>query len=315
MHIDAGATSSAGGLSALADASLESLRAILDDMPARVMLFDLKGYVLYVNHEFFKFTGLKSDQVIGRHAAEIIGSATWRAYEPIRERLLRGEAVRWEGWTNLAAHGRRYMREHIVPCGVVDGKPSANLVMSVDLTSLKEREAEVSEQAERLQITEALKSSIVDHALAALVTADDEGRIVEFNPAAEIMFGQQRTEVLGRLVSEVIVPPRFRAAHNAGLQRMRAGGPARIIGRRVEMEALRADGSEFPTEMVLWCTEVRGKAYYTASLTDLSEQRDAAQQIERQREALRQSEKLTAMGSLLAGVAHELNNPLSIVLG
>jgi two-component system NtrC family sensor kinase len=81
------------------------------------------------------------------------------------------------------------------------------------------------------------------------------------------------------------------------------------------MEALRADGSEFPTEMVLWRTEVRGKSYFTASLTDLSERRDAAEQIERQREALRQSEKLTAMGSLLAGVAHELNNPLAIVMG
>jgi PAS domain S-box-containing protein len=315
MRIDPVPTSSAGELSALAHASLESLRAILDDMPARVMLFDLEGFVLYVNHEFFKFTGLKAHQVIGRHAAEIISSATWKSYEPIRAKLLRGEAVRWEGWTYLAMHGKRYMREHIVPCGVVDGKPSANLVMSVDLTSLKEREAQVNEQAERLQITEALKSSIVDHALAALVTTDDEGRIVEFNPAAETMFGHQRTAVLGRAVSEVIVPPRFRAAHNAGLQRMRNGGPSHMAGRRVEMEALRADGTEFPIEMVLWRTEVHRKAYYTASLTDLSERRDAAQQIEHQREALRQSEKLTAMGSLLAGVAHELNNPLSIVLG
>jgi PAS domain S-box-containing protein len=315
MHIEYGEVSSAGELSALSHTSLASLRAILDDMPARVMMFDLEGYVLYVNHEFFKFTRLKPEQVIGRHAAEIISSATWKAYQPIRERLLRGEAVRWEGWTTLAMHGQRYMREHIVPCGVVDGKPTANLVMSVDFTRLKEHEAEISEQAERLQITEALKSSIVDHALAALVTADAEGRIVEFNPAAENMFGHLRTSVIGKTVTNVIVPPRFRTAHEAGMQRMRAGGPQRVIGRRVEMQALRADGTEFPVEMVLWRTEVRGTSYYTASLTDLSERRDAAQQIERQREALRQSEKLTAMGSLLAGVAHELNNPLAIVLG
>ena len=81
------------------------------------------------------------------------------------------------------------------------------------------------------------------------------------------------------------------------------------------MQALRADGSEFPVEMVLWRTEVGGNAYYTASMFDLTERADATQEIERQREALRQSEKLTAMGSLLAGVAHELNNPLAIVLG
>jgi signal transduction histidine kinase/CheY-like chemotaxis protein len=81
------------------------------------------------------------------------------------------------------------------------------------------------------------------------------------------------------------------------------------------MHALRADGSEFPIEMVLWRTNVGGTGYYTASLVDLTERHSASQQIERQRDALRQSEKLSAMGSLLAGVAHELNNPLAIVMG
>ena len=81
------------------------------------------------------------------------------------------------------------------------------------------------------------------------------------------------------------------------------------------MSALRADGSEFPVEMILWRTAVGTETFYTVSLFDLSERQAAQTEIERQREALRQSEKLTAMGSLLAGVAHELNNPLSIVMG
>ena len=163
--------------------------------------------------------------------------------------------------------------------------------------------------------SEAFKSAIVDHALAALVATDAQGLVVEFNPAAEAMFGMLRAQALGQSVATLIIPPRLRAAHTAGMQRMASGGPARMLGKRLEMQALRADGSEFPVEMVLWRTEVDGVAHYTASLADLSERHAAALQIERQRDALRQSEKLTAMGSLLAGVAHELNNPLAIVLG
>ncbi len=163
--------------------------------------------------------------------------------------------------------------------------------------------------------SEAFKSAIVDHALAALVATDARGRIVEFNPAAVAMFGIERAAALGRPVSEVIIPQRYRQAHEAGMRRIAEGGAARLLGKRVEMQALRADGREFPVEMLLWRADVSGEAHFTASLVDLSERRQAAMEIERQREALRQSEKLSAMGSLLAGVAHELNNPLAIVLG
>ncbi|MCR5885475.1 response regulator [Rhizobacter sp. J219] len=147
------------------------------------------------------------------------------------------------------------------------------------------------------------------------MSTDGEGRIVEFNPAAEAMFGRHRADVMGRAVSEVIMPERYREAHEAGIRRMESGGAPRVLGKRMEMHALRADGSEFPIEMVLWRTNVDGTGYYTASLVDVTERHSAAQQIERQRDALRQSEKLSAMGSLLAGVAHELNNPLAIVMG
>jgi len=171
------------------------------------------------------------------------------------------------------------------------------------------------ELQQRERQTEALKASIIDHAVAGIVSTDAEGRIVEFNPAAETMFGRVRAEVLGQAVGEIIVPPRMRAGHDAGIARLAAGGAPQMLGKRVQMPALRADGAEFPVEMVLFRTELGGTVHYTASMTDVTERVEAAGQIERQRDALRQSEKLTAMGSLLAGVAHELNNPLAIVMG
>ena len=189
-------------------------------------------------------------------------------------------------------------------------------VFGRDHTELKTRELELAEGMAQLHRSEALKSAIVDHALAALVSTDATGRIVEFNPAAEAMFGRSRAEVLGRPVSEVMIPERFRAAHDAGM-RAPAG---RRRGPRCSASAWRCTrcAPTAASSRSRWCCgapTAGGAVFYTASIADVSERHDAARQIERQREALRQSEKLTAMGSLLAGVAHELNNPLAIVMG
>lgn len=292
------------------------LQTLLDHIPMRATAVGRDHHYLYANRAFLDSMGLAADQVIGRHVKAVLGETMYEAYLPVAERLLGGEALRWEGWMDYRGRGARYYEQFLLPF-VRDGsgEVSAIITFGRDVTELKQREAELSAKVHQLETTEALKSAIVDHALAALVSTDAEGRIVEFNPAAEAMFGHRRADVIGRPVGDTLIPPRHRAAHDAGMKRVSAGGAARIMGRRVEMSALRADGSEFPVEMVLWRTESGGAAYYTASMSDLTARQDAAREIERQREALRQSEKLTAMGSLLAGVAHELNNPLAIVLG
>jgi PAS domain S-box-containing protein len=316
MQIDSQIPPGHGDLSAFAVGGLPLLRALFDGLPARVLACDPAGHLLYANHEFFTYTGLVPEAVLGRHIAEVVSPETWKTYGPVRERAMRGEAVRWEGWVDFPSHGgQRYMHEQVLPCSAPGGPVQAVVVITRDLTSLKRREAELDAHALQLQASEAIKAAIVDKALAAIVTTDGDGRVVEFNPAAEAMFGLPRAQAVGRTVAEVMIPPRHQAAHDAGMRRMAAGAAPRVMGKRLAMHALRASGEEFPIEMVLWRTDVAGSSYYTASINDMSERQRAEEVIERQREALRQSEKLSAMGSLLAGVAHELNNPLAIVMG
>lgn len=291
------------------------LQTLLDHIPMRATAVGRDHHYLYANRSFLDSMGLAADQVIGCHVRSVLGETLYQAYLPVAERLFGGEPLRWEGWMDYRGRGARYYEQFLLPFVRDDGEVGAIITFGRDVTELKQRESELSAKVHELEATEALKSAIVDHALAALVSTDAEGRVVEFNPAAEAMFGRARADVIGRPVGDVIIPLRHRAAHDAGMRRVSSGGPTRILGKRIEMPALRADGSEFPVEMVLWRTEVAGSAYYTASMFDLTARHDAAREIERQREVLRQSEKLTAMGSLLAGVAHELNNPLAIVLG
>ncbi len=183
----------------------------------------------------------------------------------------------------------------------------------VDAVSEIFRQQRESQLRERR--TEAFKSAIVDNAVTAIVTTDRDGRIVEFNPMAERLYRCPRTQVLGQVLGEVLIPERHRPAHRAEMDRLRAGERIGGVERPTEMLGQRADGSEFPLEMLVVRIEQDGQTFYTGFMTDLTDKRDAARQIERQRDALRQSEKLSAMGGLLAGVAHELNNPLAIVMG
>ena len=294
---------------------LALLAELLDHVPARVALLDRGLHYRYVNKATLTFMGLAPGQIIGRTIAQVRGEATQRAVEPIAQRVFDGEEVHWEGWAHYPGRGDCYVEEILRPYRGPDGRVDLIIRYARDLTAQKRQAQQLMDQLQALQRAEMLKAAIVDNALAAIVSTDGEGRVVEFNPAAEAMFGVPRCEAVGQLVSDLMIPERHRAAHQAGMARVIHGGPARVLGRRVEMDATRADGSEFPIEMVLWRTDVNGRAHFTASIQDVSDRARAAEVIERQREALRQNEKLTAMGSLLAGVAHELNNPLSIVMG
>jgi len=141
---------------------------------------------------------------------------------------------------------------------------------------------------------------VFDAALDAIITIDHDGRVVEFNAAAERIFGYPRAAARGTLLANLIIPPRFREAHLKGIKRYLETGEGPALGRRIEISALRADGVEFPVELAI--TRVPGvdPPLFTGFLRDLTERH----RVERRRAALyRVTEILAAAGTLEGSAA------------
>jgi PAS domain S-box-containing protein len=107
-------------------------------------------------------------------------------------------------------------------------------------------------------------------ALEAYICIDAGGVVVAWNPAAQDTFGFTREQACGRLVEDLIVPPRSRAAHRAGMARVAAGGPGRVLGQRLQLVARHADGHEFPVELTLTVTDAAAGRRFHAFAHDVT---------------------------------------------
>ncbi len=142
------------------------------------------------------------------------------------------------------------------------------------------RTRELHEQAERdLQASETRYEHIVETTPDAIISADSTGHIISWNPAAETVFGYSAEEVVGQSVT-LIMPERFRQAHQAGMQRFLSTRQPLYIGNTVEMAGLRKGGSEFPLELTLAHWETDGETFFTSVIRDITERKRAEEALQ-----------------------------------
>ncbi|GAA0571861.1 hypothetical protein GCM10010172_65470 [Paractinoplanes ferrugineus] len=142
--------------------------------------------------------------------------------------------------------------------------------------ALRLAHADRSNTAERLQ-------AVLDGMQDAFVTIDMDGAVTAWNAAAERLFGRPADAVIGRPVTELIVSPRFRPAHERGFAAARINGTLTKAGQRLEVPAIDDTGREFPVEMLLQVGREHGKPVFHAFIHDISDRKAAQQQLEYER--------------------------------
>ena len=141
-----------------------------------------------------------------------------------------------------------------------------------------ERQVTVSKMRMALRESEAKFRSVMESAIDAIISGDAEGRIRSWNSAATALFGFTEAEVIGKPI-DLIIPDRYRELHQKGIHRVSSGGPSHVIGKTVELAAIRNDGSEFPVELSLATWFLDDKRYYTGIIRDISERKQAEQKF------------------------------------
>ena len=133
--------------------------------------------------------------------------------------------------------------------------------------------------AETLYANEARHRAMLDAALDCVITMDHEGRVVDFNPAAERTFGYRAADVIGREMAELIIPPSLRDYHREGLVRYMGTGHGSFLDTRFETMGMRADRSEFPVELTITRIDVPGPPTFTGYLRDITDRKQAEAEL------------------------------------
>ena len=283
------------------------MAALLDSTEAGFYGMDTSGNCTFINKSGARMLGYKVKELLGKQMHSMIHyqHRDGRPYAqkdcPIFLASQRGRSASAEDEVFWRRDGSPLSVEYSTSPIVLDGQHRGAVVAFADITQRLAAQRAIKESEER-------KAAVLRSTLDSIVTMDRDGNVIEFNPAAERTFGYSREEAVGKPLAELIIPPRFREAHKAGLARYTATGEAHVLGQRLELPGLRKDGTEFLTELTITRSDIDGDQTFTGVLRDITHRKQQEAEREQLIKALARSNQELDQFAYVA--SHDLKAPL-----
>jgi len=268
---------------------------------------DKAGNCTFINPAGARLLGYEPSELIGKQMHEAVHSkhsdgSVYPLLEcPLYIALQKGEPAMVSDEVMWSKDDRPIPVEYSSSPLIEDGELRGSVVAFTDIS-------ERLKASRALRENEARKDAVLRSTLDAIVAIDADGLITEFNRAGEETFGYKRRDVIGKPLHEMIIPERYREAHINGLKRFLETGEARVIGKRLELPAMRSDGTEFLAELSITRTDVAGAPSFTGVVRDITEWKKVQVEREQLIKALARSNEELDQFAYVA--SHDLKAPL-----
>ncbi|MHB1421945.1 MAG: PAS domain S-box protein [Gemmataceae bacterium] len=288
--------------------------SLVEALPVCLFRKDRQGRFTFANRPFCAELNLCLAELIGKTDLDFYPAEMAEKYVSDDRRVLESGQVFEAVEEHIGPDGgTRYVSVLKVPLRDSNQEVIGMQGIFWDVTPRMRAEEELRQAKQLAENSQKRTRLIVDSANDAYVAMNAHGVIIDWNRQAELIFGWPREQVVERQLHELIIPSAYRAAHVAGIRRFLATGEGPLLNRRVEVTALRRDGTEFPAELTISPIRYGSEWIFSAFLHDITKRKRAEEELHKARDAAESANR--AKSEFLANMSHEIRTPMNAIIG